>query len=99
MYDRQESLRFLELGFPLDLEKLIPARGAGIIPTFWNHSVVFCHIKLAQQLKASFLNQSFILTRWGKEKVANGTTDGYLLVRENASDDDGIREEHASTGT
>jgi len=27
MYDRQESLRFLELGFPLDLEKLIPAPG------------------------------------------------------------------------
>src|SRR5215467_16239791 len=99
LHDSQEALRFLELGFPFDLEQLIAAPGTGIIPAFWHDSVVFCHILVKQHLKASFLNQSFILTRWGKEKVANGTPDGYLLVREHAGDDDGIGEEQASTGT
>jgi hypothetical protein len=32
----------------------------------------------------------------GKEKVADGTANGNLLIGENASDDDGIGEEHAS---
>jgi hypothetical protein len=99
MDDGHESLRFLELSFPFELDQLIPVPGTGLIPPFGDDRVIFCHIKCAYQRKARFLDQSFILTGWGEEKVPDGTPDGDLLVREHASDDNWVSEEQAATWT
>ena len=97
--DGQNALCLLELSFPFDLEQLTPAPGAGLIPSLWHHGVIFCDIPLVYQRKARFLDQPFILTEWGKEKVPDGTADRYLLVGENAGDRDRVGEEDASTRT
>ena len=99
MGHRQEALHFLKLGFPLEREQIIPAPGASVIIAFGNGCNLFCCIKRAQQRKARFLNQSFILTGRGNEKVVDGTPDSDLFVREHAGDDDRVSEERASTWT
>src|SRR5262249_43233318 len=96
MDDGQPALRLLELSCSFELDQLLPAPGTGLRPPFGKEGAIVCHIPCMHQRQARFLNQSVILTGWGKEHVPNGTAGGDLLIGEDASDDGRVSEEQAA---
>src|SRR5262249_36387051 len=99
MDDGQPALRLLELSCSFELDQLLPAPGTGLRPPFGKEGAIVCHITCMHQRQARFLDQSFILTGWGKEHVPDGTAGGDLLVGDDASDDCRVSEEQAATWT